>query len=127
MAITLRGELPAKVVVHTDRGTQGEISRSSQHLVMRWCSMVRRQEASDRAVRPAMRSCGRPYPPRHVEQEFWRRIAEGTGSEDAAVAVGVSAPVGSRWFRNGGGMPPITLAAPRADTCPSLSERGSRF
>jgi len=47
-----------------------------------------------------------------VEQAFWRRIAEGMGSEDAAVAVGVSAPVGSRWFRNGGGMPPINLAAP---------------
>lgn len=74
--------------------------------------MVRRQQASDRALRPAMRSPGRPYPPRHVEQEFWRRIAEGMGSEDAAVDVGVSAPVRSRWFRNGGGMPPITLAAP---------------
>ena len=74
--------------------------------------MARRQQTSDRAVRPAMRSPGRPYPPRHVEQEFWRRIAEGLGSEDAAVAVGVSGPVGSRWFRHGGGIPPITLAAP---------------
>lgn len=74
--------------------------------------MGRRQQASDRAVRPAMRSPGRPYPPRHVEQEFWRRIAERMGSEDAAIAVGVSAPVGSRWFRHGGGMPAITLAAP---------------
>jgi len=33
MAITLRGELPANVVFHTDRGTQGEINRWSQHLV----------------------------------------------------------------------------------------------
>ncbi len=74
--------------------------------------MVRRQQVSDRAVRPAMRSPGRPYPPKHVEQEFWRRIAEGMRSEDAAVAVGVSGPVGTRWFRNGGGMPPITLTAP---------------
>ena len=71
--------------------------------------MVRRQHAADRAVRPAMRSPGRPYPARYVEQEFWRRIAEGMGSEDAAVAVGVSGPVGSRWFRHGGGMPPISL------------------
>ncbi len=55
--------------------------------------MVRRQQASDRAARPAMRSPGRPYPPRHVEQEFWRRIAAGMGSEDAAGAVGVSGPV----------------------------------
>ncbi len=34
------------------------------------------------------------------------------GSEDAAVAVGVSAPVGVRWFRHGRGMPPISLAEP---------------
>ena len=74
--------------------------------------MARRQQAADRAERPAMRSPGHPYPPRYVEQAFWRRIAEGMGSEDAAVAVGVSAPVGSRWFRNGGGMSPINLAAP---------------
>ena len=74
--------------------------------------MGRRQQASDRAVRPAMRSPGRPQPPRQVEQEFWRRIAEGMSSEDAAAAVGVSGPVGSRWFRHGGGMPPLSLAPP---------------
>ena len=74
--------------------------------------MGRRQQASDRAVRPAMRSPGRPPPPRQVEQEFWRRIAEGMSSEDAAAAVGVSGPVGSRWFRHGGGMPPLSLAPP---------------
>jgi hypothetical protein len=33
-------------------------------------------------------------------------------SEAAAVAVGVSVPVGSRWFRHGGGMSPISLAEP---------------
>jgi transposase InsO family protein len=32
MAITLRGELPAQVVFHTDRGTQGGFNWSSQHL-----------------------------------------------------------------------------------------------
>src|SRR3954453_1787595 len=74
------------------------------------CSIVRRQQAADRAVRPAMRSPGRPYPPRGVEQEFWRRISEGLTSENAATAVGVSGPVGSRWVRNGGGMPRISLA-----------------
>src|SRR5258706_9012235 len=74
--------------------------------------MSRRQQDADRAVRRVMRSPGRPYPPRVVEREFWRRIAAGMGSEDAAVSVGVSAPVGSRWFRHGGGMPPISLAEP---------------
>ena len=62
--------------------------------------------------RPAMRSPGRPPPPREVERRFWRLIATGVSSEDAAAAVGVSAPVGTRWFRHGGGMPPMSLAEP---------------
>ena len=43
---------------------------------------------------------------------FWARIADGLTSEDAAVACGVSAPVGTRWFRHGGGVPPICLVPP---------------
>jgi IS30 family transposase len=54
--------------------------------------------------RPAMRSPGRPPIRRDLERAFWQRIAEGMTSEDAAVAVGVSGPVGSRWFRERGGM-----------------------
>ncbi len=72
----------------------------------------RRQKRADRAIRPALRSPGRPPPRRVVEREFWRRIAEGLTSEDAAAAVGVSGPVGTRWFRRGGGMSPISLAEP---------------
>src|SRR5215210_7268157 len=72
----------------------------------------RRQERADRAIRPALRSPGRPPPRREVEQEFWRRVAGGLTSEDAAAAVGVSGPVGTRWFRHGGGMSPISLAGP---------------
>ena len=59
-----------------------------------------------------MRSPGRLYPARQVEREFWRRISEGMTSEVAAVAVGVSPPVGTRWFRHGGGMSPLSLAEP---------------
>ncbi len=62
--------------------------------------------------RSAMRSPGRPAPRREIEREFWKLIAGGVTSEDAAVAVGVSQPVGTRWFRHGGGMPPISLAEP---------------
>ena len=40
--------------------------------------------------------------------------ARGLSSEDAAVSCGVSPPVGGRWFREGGGMPPISLAPPAA-------------
>src|ERR687883_825302 len=74
--------------------------------------MVRRQQLADRALRPAMRSPGRPMPARHVERAFWRLIARGKRTEEAAVEVGVSAPVASRWFRHAGGMPPLSLAEP---------------
>jgi len=47
-----------------------------------------------------------------VERAFWRRVAEGFTSEAAAAAVGVSGPVGTRWFRHGGGMSPLRLAEP---------------
>lgn len=61
--------------------------------------------------RPAMRSPGCPPIRRDVERAFWVKIAEGLTSEDAAVACGVSGPVGSRWFRERGGMPTIQLTA----------------
>jgi len=40
--------------------------------------------------RPAMRSPGRPPVRREVERAFWKKIAEGLTSEDAAIACGVS-------------------------------------
>lgn len=62
--------------------------------------------------RSAMISPGAPKTRRSVEREFWRQVAAGASSEDAAVSVGVSSAVGNRWFRQGGGMPTITLAEP---------------
>jgi IS30 family transposase len=59
-----------------------------------------------------MRSPGRPEPSRAVQRAFWRLIAAAVTTEDAAAAVGVSAPVGVRWFRHAGGMSPISLAEP---------------
>jgi transposase-like protein len=68
---------------------------------------------ADRALRPPMRSPGRPpVSRREIQQRFWRKISEGLSSEDAAIACGVSTPVGTRWFREAGGMPPITLVPP---------------
>src|SRR3954447_16370777 len=54
--------------------------------------------------RSAMKSPGKPSHRREVELWFWREIAKGLSSEDAAAAVGVSSAVGSRWFRERGGM-----------------------
>src|SRR2546429_8421681 len=54
-----------------------------------------------------MRSPGRPpVARREHRQRFWAAIARGVASEDAGVEAGVSAAVGSRWFRECGGMPP---------------------
>ena len=73
---------------------------------------ARRQWRADRALRPPMRSPGRPEPSRAVQRQFWRFVATGISSAEAALKVGVSVPVGSRWFRHAGGMPPISLAEP---------------
>jgi hypothetical protein len=72
--------------------------------------------------RPAMRSPGKPPVRRDVERAFWKKIAAGLTSEDAAIACGVSGPVGSRWFRERGGMPSIQLG-PASGRYLSFEER----
>lgn len=77
----------------------------------------------ERTGRAPMRSPGRPgVNQREAEQAFWVRIAAGASSEDAAMASGVSQPVGTRWFREAGGMVPISLA-PLSGRFLSFSER----
>jgi IS30 family transposase len=89
----------------------GESTRSSQHLDREEFAMDnKKRRRSDRALRPPMRSPGRPPVwRREHRQRFWEAIARGVSSEDAAVASGVSAPVGTRWFRESGGMRPLTF------------------
>ena len=65
--------------------------------------------AAAAAGRRPMRSPGRsPVARREDRQRFWAAIGRGLSSEDAAVEAGVSQPVGTRWFREAGGMQPIT-------------------
>src|SRR3954469_5721373 len=65
---------------------------------------------SDRALRAKSPSPGRPGVARREDRRrFWALIAAGQSSWDAAIGVGVSEAVGSRWFREAGGMPPSTL------------------
>lgn len=72
---------------------------------------VPKTRRSDRAGRPKMPSPGRPGVARREHRQcFWAGIARGLSSEDAAVVAGVSPPVGSRCFRQCGGMPPFTFA-----------------
>lgn len=72
--------------------------------------------------RSSMKSPGAPSHRREIECEFWRVIAAGVTSEQAAAAVGVSQAVGSRWFRHGGGMPPMDLG-PTTGRYLSFAER----
>jgi IS30 family transposase len=60
--------------------------------------------------------------PKDVERRFWRLIGQGWSTERAAAEVGVSANTGERWFAEGGGMAPISVAEPSGRYL-SLSER----
>jgi Helix-turn-helix domain len=85
--------------------------------------MGRKVRAWERAGRPAMWSPGRPPVGRREHRErFWAAIARGLSSEDAGVEAGVSPAVGVRWFREGGGMPSVTLA-PASGRYLSFAER----
>ncbi|WP_419198104.1 IS30 family transposase [Nocardia vinacea] len=59
-----------------------------------------------------MRSPGAPGIQRSVERLFWDKIAEGLLPTEAGVAVGVSPVMGSRWFRDAGGMSPYSWSRP---------------
>jgi IS30 family transposase len=64
-----------------------------------------RRRRSGRALRAPMRSPGRPpVGRREHRQRFWEGIARGLSSEEAGVAAGISPAVGTRWFRESGGM-----------------------
>lgn len=83
----------------------------------------RKRRASDRALRPRMRSPGRPTAGRREHrQQFWEGIARGLSSEQSAVEAGLSQPVGTRWFRESGGMAPSKFH-PLSDRYLSFAER----
>src|ERR1019366_8431857 len=84
---------------------------------------ITKQQKATWPMRGKMPSPGRPPGwQRDQRQRFWIEIAKGTPSEDAAISVGVASAVGSRWFREAGGMRPISLH-PLCDRYLSLSER----
>src|SRR4051794_18265786 len=72
--------------------------------------------------RSPMKSPGAPSLRREIQRAFWREIAGGLTSEEAALAVGASQAAGSRWFREGGGMPSID-PAPLSGRYLSFAER----
>lgn len=78
---------------------------------------------TEQTGRTPMRSPGRPgVNQRETKRAFWRYIVDGLPSEAAALACGVSKPLGPRWFREAGGMSPISLA-PQLGRYLSFAER----
>src|SRR3954454_18351939 len=74
-------------------------------------AMGTRKRGSDQARRGILHSPGRAGVAREeYRRRFWAAIAAGLASEDAAGRAGVSPAVGTRWFREAGGMPPAALA-----------------
>jgi IS30 family transposase len=86
--------------------------------------MTSQRRRSGLSGRAKLRSPGRPTVARRVERrQFWVGIAAGLSSEEAAVSARVSPPVGIRWFREAGGMPPSHLTP----SAPPLSGRYLSF
>ncbi|WP_264662229.1 IS30 family transposase [Azospirillum canadense] len=74
--------------------------------------MKKQKRRSDRSGRAPLRSPGRPPSARREDcRRFWAAIATGQASEDAASLASVSPAVGTRWFREAGGMPPAKFAS----------------
>lgn len=106
-----------------NKEVSGKFNRSSQHL---------KEGACDENQEAAVRSCGtcqdaltRPAPGciSCGETAFWRAIAKGWSSEEAAASAQVSQAVKARWFREAGGMPPSHLSS----SAPPLSGRYLSF
>lgn len=77
-----------------------------------------------RGIRPTLGSIGRPQAGLNGERPvFWQAIAQGHSTERSAEIAGVSAAVETRWFRQGGGMPDISLKKAPTDRYLTLAER----
>jgi IS30 family transposase len=89
--------------------------------------MIPRKRRSQRSGRAPLPSPGRPPAAKRSELErFWLGIEQGMASQDAALAAGMSQPVGSRLFREAGGTPPAIFrssAKPPSGRYLSFAER----
>jgi IS30 family transposase len=89
--------------------------------------MTPRKRRSHRSGRAPLPSLGRPPAAKRSDlHRFWLGIAKGMPSEDAALAAGISQPVGTRLFRKAGGMPPAMFrssAKPPSERYLSFPER----
>jgi hypothetical protein len=106
MAVHRRRPEPG-LIHHSDQGSQGGFNWSSHHLDLGGVDGQASRVDGGVDGRSPMKSPGRPSLRREVQRAFWREIAKGLTSEQAGVTVGASQAAGSRWFREGGGMPSV--------------------
>ena len=89
--------------------------------------MIPRKRRSHRSGRAPLASPGRPPASERSQlQRFWLGIGQGMTSEGAALASGLSQPVGTRIFRKAGGMPPAIFRSstkPLSGRCLNFAER----
>src|SRR5215211_7095408 len=112
MGLWRRDVMRDGLIHHSDKGSQGGFNRSSQHLDHGGADGATGGVDDDGDGTAGDAVAGAAANRRESERRFWLRIAEGLSSEDAAAACGVSPAVGNRWFRQGGGMPPMSLVPP---------------
>lgn len=104
MAVAARGGRVHGVVSYTDRGARADSTGRRNTLISEVCDVA----TADWSLKTSDVPAGR----RRQWRAFWQLIATGVTTVEASLAVGVSWPVGARWFRHAGGMPPISLAEP---------------
>jgi IS30 family transposase len=86
---------------------------------------MRERQRQVQLYRGQVASPGRPTVAwREDRVRFWAAIARGASSEDAALEIGVSQAVGTRWFRQAGGVTP-NLAPAVSGRYLSFAERES--
>ncbi|GGT34953.1 hypothetical protein GCM10010207_38840 [Streptomyces atratus] len=100
------------VMFHSDRGSEGGFNGSSQHLIVE--VLHGKTSGMDDDVDGASGDvfAGAASGPSGCGAGVLGEDRRGPDSEDAAIACSVSGPVGSRWFRERGGMPSIQLSPP---------------
>ncbi|WP_329206018.1 DDE-type integrase/transposase/recombinase [Streptomyces sp. NBC_01696] len=104
------------VIFHSDRGSEGGFNGSSQHLIVEVLHGKTSGIGDDVDEASGDVFAGAASGPSGCGAGVSGEDRRGLTSDDAAIACGVSGPVGSRWFRGRGGMPSIQLSPPRAGT-----------
>ena len=112
-------------MLHKSADDQTAHSTGRRNTLLQKVAMTTGKRRSEQSIRGKLRSPGRPpIWQRESMCRFWRAVASGISSENAAIDAGVSGPVGVRWFRSSGGMPPTQLS-PSAKSITSRSRSRS--